>query len=53
MGTRIRLVLIAALLLLSVVVDSVYYLVSAMTDGIFVVGIVLLGWPMVKKLLNE
>lgn len=53
MGTKIRLVLIAVMLLLSVVVDSVYYIVSAVTDGVFVVAVVLLGWPLVTRLLKE
>lgn len=53
MGVRIRLVLIAVLLLLSVAVDSVYYIVSALTDGIFVVGVAIIGWPLVTKLLKS
>lgn len=53
MGIRLRLILIAVLLVLSVVVDSVYYIVSAMTDGLLMVGVVLLAMPLVKKLLNS
>lgn len=49
MGNKIRLVLIAILLVLSVVVDSVYYLVSAVTDGIFAALIVLLALPIVRR----
>jgi hypothetical protein len=53
MGTKLRLILIAVLLVLSVVVDSVYYIVSAMTDGLLMVGVVILAMPLVKKLLNS
>lgn len=53
MGVRIRLAIIAIMLLLSVVVDSVYYIVSAMTDAMFVGAVILVGWPLVKKLLSE
>lgn len=52
MGARVRLALIAVLLVLSVVVDSVYYLVSAATDGIFAVLIVVIALPLIKKVLE-
>lgn len=50
MGARIRLALIAVLLVLSVVVDSVYYMVSALTDGVFVALVVWLALPLVRPL---
>lgn len=53
MAIKLRLILIAVLLVLSVVVDSVYYIVSAMTDGLLMVGVVILAMPLVKKLLNS
>jgi membrane protein YdbS with pleckstrin-like domain len=49
-GARWRLIVIALLMLLSVVVDSVYYLVSAATDALFMATAVFLAWPVVKKL---
>lgn len=53
MGARIRLALIAVLLVLSVVVDSVYYLVSAMTDGLLIAAVVWLALPLLRPLWNS
>lgn len=49
-GARWRLIVIAVLMLLSVVVDSVYYLVSALTDALFMAAAALVAWPVIKKL---
>ena len=51
-GNKIRLAAIAVLLILSVVVDSVYYLVSAVTDGIFAALIVVVALPLIKQVLK-
>jgi hypothetical protein len=48
-GNRIRLALVAVLLVLSVVVDSVYYVVSAVTDGIFAALIVVVALPIIRN----
>lgn len=53
MGARIRLIIIAVLLALSVVVDSVYYLVSAVTDAVFIGLAIVAGWPLIKSLLQQ
>ena len=52
MNVRLRLLAIALMVVLSVVVDSVYYLVSACTDAMFMAAAVWLAWPMIKELLN-
>lgn len=49
-GARWRVVAIALLLLLSVVVDSTFYIVSACTDAMFIGAAVFLIWPVVKKI---
>lgn len=53
MNARLRLFAIAVLLALSVVVDSVYYLVSALTDALFIAVAVVVALPLVKQVLSR
>lgn len=49
---KIRLALIAVLLALSIVVDSVVYIVSALSDAVFIGGAVFLAIPLVKRIIK-
>lgn len=53
MGVSVRLALIAALMVLSVVVDSVYYIMSAATDAIFIGVAVWIARPLIKIVLAQ
>ena len=45
--------IIVLMLALSVVVDSVYYIVSAITDAMFIAVAVVAAWPLAKQLIKE
>lgn len=53
LSTRVRLLIIAVLLVMSVFVDSVYYIMSMFTDALFIAVSLWVGWPLVKTLLAE
>lgn len=53
MAVKIRMTIIVLMLALSVVVDSVYYIVSAITDAMFIAVAVVAAWPLVKQLIKE
>ncbi|UJH95973.1 hypothetical protein [Pantoea phage Nafs113] len=50
LSDKARVVAIAILMLLSVFVDSIYYVISAFTDGLFMAAVIFLAWPLVKKI---
>lgn len=50
---KLRLVIIVVLLMLSVIVDSTIYIMSALTDFVFAALVIIVGWPLAKKLFNN
>lgn len=53
MANKVRLAIIVVLLVLSVLVDSVYYIISAVTDGALMAAVIWLAYPMAKQLLKS
>lgn len=53
LSARVRLLVIAALLVMSVFVDSVYYIMSALTDALFIAAASWVGWPLIRTLLAQ
>ncbi len=49
-GARWRLAVVALLMLMSVAVDSAMYIVSALTDAVFIGLAAFVAWPIVKKI---
>ena len=49
LSDKARLIAVVILMMLSVAVDSVYYIVSALTDALFMAAVVFFAWPIVKR----
>lgn len=53
MGARFRLLLILALMVASVIIDSTFYIVSAVTDAILLGLAIFFALPLVKQLIKK